>query len=339
MVRSFNRRQVGVGAAVIIIGLRDRGAPAQPLGARPRIGILSLAGTGIDDAPPSVRALIEGLREAGLEPGRDVELDLRFSGGDVRRLPVLARELVDSRPAVLVAGGNPGILAIQPVAEFSGIPVVMAAGALDPVRAGLATSLERPGGTFTGAMAFVPDAAAQRVRLLRELVPGLARLAVMSNPDNAVAAPLVAEAVAAARAAGLESSAIELRPPGAEADAVFAAAKAAGAQAMLAVPGPDIFGMRRVIAEAALRQGLPAVLAEEGYAEAGGLAALHPPIIALWRASARHVAAILRGASPGELPITLPARMVLTINLDTAQRLGLEVSAVLRARADRVLGA
>lgn len=339
MASKLERRSFAAGAAVIMVAHHGRPTSAQSPVAKPRIGVLSLSGSGMDDAPPSLRALVEGLREAGFEPGLNIQLDVRFGGGDARRLPDLARELVASRPAVLVAGGNPGILAIRSVAEGSGIPVVIAAGALDPVRTGLATSLERPGGVFTGAMAFIPDAAARRVALLRELVPGLSRIAVLSNPDNPAASPLVAETIAAIQASGLDASSLSLRPPGAEADAAFAAAKAAGAQAVLAVPGPDIFGMRRAIAEGALRQELPAVTAEEGYAEAGGLAALHPPILALWRASARHVAAILRGASPAELPITLPENMVLTINLETARHLGLEVLPALRARADRIVGA
>jgi putative ABC transport system substrate-binding protein len=334
MARSFDRRQFGV--AVVMVALQGRYAGAQSR--VPRVGILSLAGNGMEDAPPSLRALLEGLREAGLEPGRDIELDIRFGGGDARRLPDLARELVANRPAVLVAGGNPAIIAVRPAVEGSGIPVVMAAGALDPVRAGLAASLDRPGGAFTGAMAFIPDAAAQRVALLRDLVPGLVRLAVLSNPDNPAAAPPAAEATAAARAAGADPTPLALRPPGNDADAVFAAAKAAGIQAVLAVPGPDVWMMRRAIAEAALRHSLPAVLADEGYAEAGGLATLYPPIVALWRASARHVAAILRGALPGELAITLPERMVLVVNADTARRLGLELSPAIRARADRVVG-
>jgi putative ABC transport system substrate-binding protein len=304
-------------------------AGAQP--ARlPTIGFFS-AGSA---APLSswVAALVQRLRELGWIDGRNLAIEYRWAEGNNERLAEIAAEFVRLKVDVIVThSAAPVIAAKQTTAA---IPIVFAVAA-DPLGTGLVASLARPGSNVTGLSSQTGDLAAKRLELLRELIPGLHRLAIMANTDAPGAVLEVADVQAAARALGLEVVTSQVRRVQDIAPALEALK--GRADALLVPPEPLVFANRIRINILAASARLPTMYGSRDYVEAGGLMSYGPNFPDLFRRAGDLVDKILRGVKPGEIPVEQPTKFDLVVNLMVAKTLGLEIPPTLLARADEVI--
>ena len=306
-----------------------QGAQEYKAGKVPRIGFLS--GFSAPATAPWYQALDQGLRDLGWIEGQTIRIEPRYADGRTERLPELAAELVRLRVDLIVTTETVTSVAARQASDT--IPIVMASG--DPVLAGLAKSLARPGGNVTGVSQLnLTELAGKRLELLKEFVPGLARLAVLSDADirlvtwNAIEGP--------AHKLGLQIQRIEARTAG-DLDTAFAAATRARAGALFVMPAPLFVTHLKRIAELATTHRLPAMFHLREFAEAGGLVTYGPDRTDLFRRAAVYVDKILKGAKPADLPIEQATKLVLVINLKTAKALGLTIPPSLLLRADQVV--
>jgi putative ABC transport system substrate-binding protein len=296
-----------------------------------RLGYLWIGAPGSDG--PAYRGIMQGLIDIGLVEGRNLVLEKRYAGGDMARLDALARELVDLKVSVLI---TPGAVASRAAAAATRtIPIVSTSA--DPVGAGLAASLARPGGNLTGMALIGGDRLAGKwVDLLRELGPELRRAAFVVNPNSAVT-PLFLEA---ARAAG-NGLGIEIVPapsgPGGDPAAALAAAAAAGCDSLLCSDDALLLSRNKDIVAMARTMRWPAIYGHRQFAESGGLMSYATNIFEVWRRAGGLVDKLLKGANPAELPIEQPTRYEFVINLATAKAQGLSIPPSLLARADEVI--
>jgi putative ABC transport system substrate-binding protein len=289
----------------------------------------------IDVIADRVRTFRQGLKDTGFIEGENVAIEFRWAEDQIERLPALAAELVRRQVTVIAAvGGNAPALTAK--TATSTIPIVFAVGE-DPVGLGLVASIARPGGNLTGINFLAAELHAKRLELLRELVPGAVRLAVLINPGNAVNAETTLRDVqAAARAVGLQMQIIRAST-GREIDAAFATMARERPDALL-VGGDPFFNSRRVqLALLAARHAVSAAYASREYAEVGGLMSYGPNFLDVYRQVGVYVGRILKGAKPADLPVVQSSKFELVINAQTARVLGLTVPASLLARADDVI--
>ncbi len=278
-------------------------------------------------------ALRQGLRELGWIEGRNFAFELRFADGDHARLPQLADELVSANVDVIVTGSSRGVSAAKNAT--STIPIVMVVIG-DPVQGGLIASLARPGGNLTGVTALGQVLNVKRLELLKEVLPGVRRVAVLTNPGSPYTEPFIGESEAGARALGLEVRVAEARDPG-DLDKAFEAIVAARPDALMVLPDPMFITHRRRILELATEYRLPSTFGERGSVHAGGLMFYGANLPDMYRRAATYVDKILKGAKPADLPVEQPITFELAINIRTANALGLNVPAALLARADEVI--
>ena len=299
----------------------------------PRIGLLFP--TSLSD-PRTVRfreAFRQGLRELGYAEGQNIALDSRFAEGRWDQLPGLAAELVRSKVAVIVTYTTP---ATQAAKQATGtIPIVVAA-VIDPVGAGLAASLARPGGNITGLSQMVPDLVGKQLEILKEVAPRISRVAVLSNPANPAHALAIRDAKVAAGSLGVQLQLVEARGPS-EIESAFAAMATERAGAVIVLVDSMLIDHRTRIADLAARRRLPTVSATMETAAAGGLMAYGPSVRDMFRRAAAYVDKILKGAKPAELPIEQPTTFELVINLRTARALGLTIPQSVLLRVDQVI--
>ena len=328
MIAKMNRRQ--------FITLLGGAAVAWPLAARaqqpaklPTIGYL---GTAVASAwAPWTAAFVQRLHELGWTDGRTVAIQYRWAEGRAERSAELAAELVRLKVDVIVTGGNAALAAKQ---ASSAVPIVFAL-VDDPVGMGLVASLARPGGNVTGLAFQAADLAGKRLALLREVVPGLRRLAIMANVEYPNAASEMREVQIAARTLGIDAATSEIRRAEDIAPAFEALKDRADA---LYVVGDALVITHRVrINTLALIARLPTIYVVREYVEAGGLMSYGPNFPDLFRRAADYVDKILRGAKPGEIPVEQPTKFDLAINLTTAKALGLTVPESFLLRADEVI--
>jgi putative ABC transport system substrate-binding protein len=311
------------------------GAALWPLAARtaeaPVVGFLSNRAAA--ESENVVAAFRQGLADAGFMEGRNLAIDYRVAEDRLERLPSLAADLVSRRVAVIAAtGGIAAALAAK--AATAAIPIVFTNGT-DPVKFGLVTNVERPGGNVTGVSLFAAAPAAKRLALMRELVPAGA-LAVLADPTNADAAAKANDLRSAAAALGLP---IEIVPVASEREIEAAFASLAGRGiAGLLVSNEVLFTSRRdrVVALAA-RHAIPTIYPYQEFVAAGGLMSYGPSRNEGYRQSGAYVARILNGEKPGDLPVLQPARFELVINRKTARTLGVTIGASLLVRADEIV--
>ena len=308
-------------------------AAAQPAGNVPRVGYL-LAGSHSD---PQRQRLLEafrqGLRELGYVEGQNIAIESRWAEGKDDRLPALAADLVRSKVDVIVAQSGAATRAAQQATRT--IPIVMSLSN-DAEGSGLIASLARPGGNVTGLTIMVPDLAGKQFQLLKEVIPKVSRVALLTNPANPASAPFLREAEAAARALGVRLQTLETRNPQ-EIDSAFAAMTRERAGALLILPDQIFVSQRRQIAELATKRRLPSVYGVREYAEAGGLMAYGANHIDLVRRAATFVDKILKGAKPADLPVEQPTKFELIINLRTAKAIGLTIPPSVLQRADQII--
>jgi putative tryptophan/tyrosine transport system substrate-binding protein len=323
-------RMVAVIVALAIV-LAPPPAGVQPAAKVPRIGFLGNASA---FASPLVEAFRQGLRERGWVEGQSIAIEFLWAEGQLERLPNLAAELVRLKVDVIVAiGGTPVSLAAKRATDT--IPIVMAVGA-DPVGTGLVASLAQPGGNITGLTLFAPGLEGKRLELLKEAVPGMSRVAVVSNPVNPAAARMVRETEVAAEALRIPLQLLEVRDPG-EFEGAFAAATSAQADALIVLPDPMLTAQRTRIVELATKHRLPAMYGFREDAEAGGFMAYATDYPDLLRRAAAFVDKILKGTKPADLPVEQATKFELIINLKTAKALGLTLPPLLLFQADEVI--
>jgi putative ABC transport system substrate-binding protein len=315
------------------------GTAAWPLVARAQRPAMPVVGF-LDSRPPDgmterVRAFRQGLKDTGIVEGENVAIEYRWAENQIDRLPVLAADLVRRRVAVIaVPGGTASALAAK--SATSAIPIVFGVNE-DPVRLGLVASLARPGGNATGINILTGELVAKRLELLRELVPGAARVAVLVNPANATSAETTLRDVEpAARAIGLQIKLLNTSS-GSEIDAVFATFVRERPDALL-VGADALFTSRRVqLANLASRHAVPAAYGTREIAEVGGLMSYGSNIQDAWRQVGIYTGRILTGAEPADLPVLQSTKFELVINAQTARILGLTVPPTLLATADEVI--
>jgi putative ABC transport system substrate-binding protein len=322
---------------IILLG----GTAAWPLAARAqqaastvrRIGLLLPGNARTTAVRGQLEAFRQGLKEYGWVEGQNIILEYRFAEGKEDALPAIAAELARLRLDVIVAEATPAIQAAKTVTQT--VPIVMATSA-DPVGTGLVANLNRPGGNITGLSLQAPELSGKRLQLLTEIVPGLARVAVLSNPLNPNTAPIVEQTKAAAQSLGVEVHVAEVQAPD-KFGSAFAAITSAHAGALIVLPDPMLYGQHPRVVTFTAASHLPTLFPEKEVADAGGLIAYGPSIPASFRRAAAYVDKILRGAKPGDLPVEQPTTFELVVNLQTARAIGVTIPTSILLRADEVI--
>jgi ABC-type uncharacterized transport system substrate-binding protein len=295
-----------------------------------RVGYL---GTGASN-PRILQFFRDGLRELGWVEGQNIIIEERYGEGRFDALPGLASQLIGLQVDVIVASPTPATLAAKAATQT--IPIV-GIGFDNPIQHGLIASLARPSGNVTGlSYAVGPEIFGKDLGLLRELVPRLQTVAVLSNPDGVNHRIIVGNIETAARSLGIKPLIVEVRRPE-EFDTAFARIAAEQAESVFVV-GDPMYGVHQArLTDLSLRYRLPAMHTNRVHVEAGGLMGYGPSFPDLWRRAAAYVDKILKGAKPADLPVEQPTKFELVINLKTARSLGLEVPPTLLARADEVI--
>jgi putative tryptophan/tyrosine transport system substrate-binding protein len=320
------------------ITLLGGAAVAWPLAARAQQPAVPLIGflhsTSPDGNADRVRAFREGLKETGFVEGENVAVEYRWAENQMDRLPALAAELVRRRVAVIAAIGNNPAFAAK--AATTTTPIVFLS-AEDPVRLGLVTSLARPNANLTGINWFPAEVAAKRLELLRELVPGAARIAVLVDPTNAASnESTLRDVEAAAHSLGLQ---IQIHNAGTsrEIDAVFESFVRERPDGLFALIAAFFVDRRVQLALQAMLHRVPAIYPVRDFAEAGGLMSYGASLRDTIRQAGVYTGRILKGAKPADLPVVQSTKFELVINAETARMLGLTVPPTLLATADEVI--
>ena len=305
-------------------------ARAQQAGKLTTIGLL---GSGTAAAQSTwTAAFVQRMRELGWIEGHNLTIEYRWAEGHTERLAGLVNELVRLNVDVILTHNTPPPLAAKQATSV--IPIVFATAG-DPVGSGIVASLARPGGNITGLSSETPDAAGKKLELLREVVPGLHRLATLADVNNPYAIVDVGKIEQSARALGIEVASFEIRRSE-ELDSTFEKLKGR-ADALYVLPVPLLFTNRVRINTLALSARLPTLLGAREYVEAGGLMSYGPNWLSMWRRSADLVDKILRGAKPADIPVEQPTEFDLVINLTTAKALGLTIPDKVLAIANEVI--
>jgi putative ABC transport system substrate-binding protein len=308
-------------------------AAAQQQRAFPVIGLLSSRSPAVD--PPLIAIIRQGLSESGFVEGQNIAFDYRWAEGQYDRLAGLATDLVRQRVAVIITMGSE-LSGLAAKAATSTIPIVFAAGA-DPIRTGLAASLHRPGGNVTGVATYIAEMEPKRLGLLRDLRPHATTIAVLVNPGYiSQAESQVSDIRAAAQSIGQDINILNARTIR-DIDAAFATLAQMRADALLVATDPFFFTRATQLVVLSARHAIPTLYSRREFATAGGLLSYGPNQDESYRLLGLYAARILKGEKPGDLPIQLPTKFDLVINLSTANALGLEIPPTVLARADEVI--
>jgi len=326
-----------IGRRKFLATLLGSAAAAWPLAARAQqAGPLPTIGFLVPGTPTShgqwVAAFVQRLRELGWIEGRTITIEYRWAEGRSERFAEIAAEFVRRKVDVIVTSATEAVVAAKQATSV--IPIVIAAAG-DPVGTGLVASLARPGGNVTGLSIQQTDVAAKRLELLREIVPGLRRLAILGNVSGPAVVLDMREAEAAARTLGMEVITSEIRR-GEDIAPAFAALKGR-AEALYLPIDPLVNTHRFRINTLALAARLPTVHTSREWVEVGGLMSYGANVPDLFRRAANYVDKILRGAKPGDIPVEQPSKFDLIINLTTARALDLSIPESFLLRADEVI--
>jgi len=314
-----------LGGAVALWPLAAR-AQQQPM---PSIGFLTSRTP--QQAEYLVAAFLGGLKEAGYSDGQNVAIEYRYAESHYERLPALAASLVDRQVAVIVAGGTSG----PAIAATKTIPIVFTTG-FDPVSSGLVSSLNRPDRNVTGATFYSGALSAKQMEFLIALVPKTAAFGLLVNPNGTSVASQIRDAQAAARAIGRELHVLEAGTEG-EIDASFAALAKLSDPALVVSVDPLFDSRPAQLIALAARYMLPTAYYLRDFARAGGLMSYGASITDAYRQAGVYAGRILEGEKPADLPVQLPTKFELVVNLKTAKALGLAVPQTLLVAADEVI--
>lgn len=304
-------------------------AQAQQASKIHRVGVLLH-----DGAPPGLlEAFREGLRELGYVEGKNITIELRNAAGKNERLSALADELLRLKVDVILAVNTPSAHAAKKATAT--IPIVITRVA-DPVQSGLVASLARPGGNVTGLSLLPEGLAAKKIQLIREILPGISRVAVLFNADNPGAILVMEETERAGSQAGLQVLRLPVRGPS-EFPGAFQAATRARAEALFVLDDAAFTKHRGQILKLAANHSLPVASLYKDFAEAGGLIAYGPSLPASYRRAAHYVDRLLKGAKPSDLPVEQPMHFDLVVNLKTAKALGLTIPPSVLLSANHVI--
>ena len=299
----------------------------------PRIGLLSI---GADPQKP-VRWLpfLNEMKELGYVDGQNIIIERRFAAGKSERLPELVADLVRLKIDLVVATGPLENLAAKKEMPTTAIVMMLVP---DPVAAGLITSLAHPGGNVTGLSNVNVELSGKRVELLKEAVPNLTRLAILTHPAfiTGVYELMLRETETSARSLGLQRRAVEVRDRG-ELPKIFSDMGRGGLEGFVVYGNPVFYSLRQSIVELAAKRRLPAIYDIPDFVESGGLMSYGASYDDLSRRSAIYVDKILKGAKPADLPVEQPTKFELVINLKAAKQIGLTIPPNVLARADRVI--
>ena len=293
----------------------------------PTIGILTP-----HQGDPAQPVFFESLRKLGYQDGKNVRISIRSAESNYERLPALAKELVEAKVDVIVAINTPGAAAA--IRATKSIPIVMAIVG-DPVGTGFVSNLACPGGNVTGISNMSGEIAAKRLSILKELVPGTKRIALLNNPVDPVNAPQLKDTAQAAPRLGIEIKAFPVKTAVDLAE-TFKQMLVWRADSALWLSGQASLFQAGTI-ELAAKHRLPVMVASHVNVQAGGLVSYFADQSELYRRTAIYVDKILKGAKPGDLPVEQPSKLELAINLKTAKALGLVVPQSIMVRADHVV--
>jgi putative ABC transport system substrate-binding protein len=321
-------RRAFVHSAALALAMSSLCAFAQRTAKLPRLGVLSLGPN------PVETAFLQGLRDAGLVDGRTIVIEYRSAEGDYTKLPALATELVKLQPDVIASIVTQASIAAK--GATTTIPIVIVSVS-DPVVAGIVGNLARPGGNVTGTASQLQDAVGKQVELIRQVVPRVARIAVLWNPANVVfQQQTLGEALISTARARIVAQPVGVRSRE-ELDRAFTALQSERPDAMLLLSDPVISANAAHIAETAIALRLPVFSAQRLLAEAGILASYGPDLRVMARRAAVYVQKILKGARPGDMPVELPTELELVVNAKTAEALGIVIPRAVLARANEVI--
>ncbi len=298
----------------------------------PRIGWISLAGQDDAETSPFFEAFRQGLRDLGYVEGRNLIVEARWARGDEARGREFVREFVQLGVSVIVSQGA----AIRSVRAVAGSTPVVFGLSADPVRAGVAESYARPGRNYTGVTFMMSDVNVKRIELLKQALPNLSRIALLSNPEHPGEQMEFEASRNTAAALGITIQYLPVRTAREFLPAIATAASG-GAEAIVLLPDALVMQHRAMLIEAMMEQGIPSVSGWSAFARSGGVFTYGPNLRDSYRTLARFVDKILKGAKPAELPIEQPATFELVINLKAANALGLTLPPALLARADEVI--
>jgi putative ABC transport system substrate-binding protein len=316
------------------------GAAAWPLAARAqqgdrvrRIGVL----ISFDETDPVAKARLSAFTQAlaalGWTDGRNMRMDLRWAGGDTNRMRALAQELVGLQPDIIVTDVTPAAAALQ--RETRTIPIVFAIVA-DPVASGIVRALNQPGGNITGFGILEPSLGGKWLELLSEIAPGLKRAAIMFNPDTSPVSAYMPSLETAARSLKIVPIIAPVHDDVGIETAIIALGREPGGGLVVM---PDVFteAHRAPIIAAAARNNVPSVYFLSSFVRDGGLLSYGVDLVDTSRRAATYADRILRGAKPAELPVQLPTKFEMAVNLKTAKALGLAIPPSIQLRADEVI--
>jgi putative tryptophan/tyrosine transport system substrate-binding protein len=322
--RGLTRRRFVQGAGALGLGLLAGCGrltlPGQQTARVPQIGVLAVGSR--EGRAFLIDGFLRGLRELGYVEGQNILIEYRFSDGRDDRLPDLAAELVALKVDLILVSGTPASFAAQQAT--STIPLVMGGLAANPVETGLVASLAHPGGNITGMSIMTSQLSGKRLEMLKAIVPGLARVAVLWNPRNPTYGPVLGELEAAAQILSLELQRLEVRVPE-DFDGAFEAATGQHAGALVVPADPLTTNRPKIIVDLAAKHRLPTMMDLREFVEAGGLLSLGVDLADSYRRAALHVDKILKGSKPADLPMEQPMRFDFAINIQTAQALGLMI--------------
>jgi putative ABC transport system substrate-binding protein len=325
-------RRAFIGAVSGTLLAAPLAAEAQPAGKVPRIGVLMGFAENDEVWQAYLAAFRRRLQELGWTVGRNVRIDYRFAGENAERIRSGAGELVAIAPDVILVSTNPAVSAVMQATRT--IPIVFTYVS-DSVGSGFVASLARPGGHITGFHNFEPAISGKWLEVLKQIAPGVRRVAVVHVPDIAANVALL-HAVEAASTSGITVTGAGVRAA-ADIEPTLTAFARVPNGGLIIAPSPLTTTRRELIIASAARRSLPAVYPFRFFCESGGLVSYGIDHMEQVREAASYVDRILRGANPGELPVQLPTKFELVINLKTAKALGLAIPPSLLQRADQVI--
>jgi putative ABC transport system substrate-binding protein len=329
MVIGIGRREFisalgGTAAAWPLAALAQQPAP-------PVIGVLNSGSVGM--AASFVNMFNRGLAETGYIDGKSVTIEYRWANGQYDQMPTLVADLVNRQVAVLVVGTLTAGFTAK--AATKAIPIVFASGT-DPVDAGLIESLNHPGGNITGIASITQQLVPKRLQYLREIIPGAANVAMLVNPDARATAPSSAAALAAAQTLGMQIHLLSTKSDD-ELQHAFTTVTELRADALLVTPDPFFDVRRDQLIALAARHAVPTIYYDRPFTVAGGLMSYGPDRLDIFRQMGLYTGRILKGEKPSNLPVQLPTKFELVINLKTAKALGLTMPTTLTTTADEVI--